>query len=119
MTTEKSTEQVDLTNGDDKADSKAEEDKTDEDKTDEDKTDEDKPDEDKTDETKTDEAKADEGKPEESDSTDSRKRPHEDEEGVYLLVKYYVSVLSYIAEQDQKETPKKPAKDTPYEMYEY
>ena len=61
MTTEESSGQVELTNGDDKADSKAE-------------------------------VKTDEGKPEESDSTASRKRPREDEEGTYLLVQYYVEV---------------------------
>ena len=81
LTTEKSAEQVNLANGDDKADSKAENDEA---KTDEAKTDEDKTDEDKTDEAKIDEAKTDEGKPEESDSTASKKRPREDEEGTYV-----------------------------------
>ena len=92
LTTEKSAEQVDLTNGDDKTDSKAEDDKIDS-KAEDDKADG-KAEDAKTDEAKTDEAKTDEGKPEESDSTASRKRPREDE-GTYLLLKcYYVNASS-------------------------
>ena len=59
---DKPAEQVDLTDGDSKAE------------------------DDKADEAKVDEAKVDEAKPEESDTTANRKRPREDEEGIYYEV---------------------------------
>ena len=82
MSADKPVEQIDLTDGD----GKAEDDKAEDDKADEAKPEEAKPEEAKPEEAKPEEAKPEEAKPEESDTTASRKRPREDEEGIYCKV---------------------------------
>lgn len=97
LTADKPAEHVDLTDGDDEkaGDDKLGEDMAVDNKPVADKTVDDKPDGkpegDKADETKTDEAK-----PEETDSSVSRKRPREDDEGVYLFIQYYCVNISIL-----------------------
>ena len=77
VSADKPVEQIDLTDGDGKAE---------DDKAEDDKADEAKPEEAKPEEAKPEEAKPEEAKPEESDTTASRKRSREDEEGIYCKV---------------------------------